>query len=128
MSAPHSSTTIFDDGVSAGRMAALGVTITSARAADALAPPPHRLDDQRAIEDLFWRAWIVDHRRVDFEHRPDAERRARENAFAAEVVVALDDGVGTNIPQRDAPPRAVRAQRSSFRPSGGAIAIQRTGP
>ena len=67
----------------------------------------------------FQRALIIDHRRVDLEHRPGAQRRGGEDAFAAEVVVPLDDGVGREYPARDAPRRAVAP---SAAPSGRAAA------
>ena len=62
--------------------------------ADALAPAPHRFDQQHSIEPRLVRARVVDHRRVDFEHRSLPERRSGQNPFAAEVVVALDDRIG----------------------------------
>ena len=72
--------------------------------ADALAPPAHRFDDERAIETRLGRTGMIDDRRVHFEHRPGADRGRRHHAFAAEVVVALDDDRrlqrGDEVPDR----------------------------
>ena len=57
--------------------------------ADALAPPAHGLDDERAVDARLGRPRVIDDRRVDLEHRPGAGRGRRHHAFAAEVVVAL---------------------------------------
>ena len=121
MSAPHSSSTILAAGVSGGRIAALGVTITVARARRSVRATGASARRAAPVEPRLRRPRVVDHRRVDLQHRPLAERGAGQDAFAAEVVVALDDRVGFE-PRASRVTARVRAQRSSLRPNGGAIA------
>ena len=45
---------------------------------------------------------MVDHRRVDLEHRLRADAPRGEDPFAAEVVVALDDHVGAELAREPA--------------------------
>ncbi len=118
----------------AGRMSRVGVTNNVASAAQ-----PHRASGASARRAApgrarrFARSRIVDHRRVHLEHRGHAERgRAAQNAFAAEVVVPLDDDVGADASRASAvtaprahPPqlgaaerrRASRASAPSRRPA-----------
>ena len=95
------------------------------RAALPVAPPAERLHDQHAIEPLLGRARMVDDRRIHFEHGQGADLARSEKAFAAEVVVALDDDIGPNrASRRDTAP--ARSRRSRRLPSGGGIAHQCT--
>src|SRR5206468_1387355 len=60
---------------------------------DPLTPSAHRLDDQRAIEQALRRSLVIDHGSIHFQHRQRANPCSGANAFAAEIVVALDDHV-----------------------------------
>src|SRR5690606_10684390 len=64
--------------------------------ADRFAPAPHRFDEQRPVEARLGRSRVVDDRGVDLERCGDAETRGRQDAFTAEVVVALDYDVGAD--------------------------------
>jgi hypothetical protein len=65
--------------------------------AQGVAPPPHRLYEQQAIEQRLCRARMIDDRCVDFQDCNRAELGRRSDRFTAEVVVPLDDGVGLEI-------------------------------
>ena len=73
-----------------------------------VAPAPHRLDQQQAVETPFRRSGVVDDRRVHLEHRERLPTARGQHAFAAEVVVPLHDDVGCDAIGR-APARRARA-------------------
>ena len=64
------------------------------RAALPVAPPPHRLDEERAVQHALGRAGVVDDWRIHFEDRERSRASRGPHPFAAEVVVALHDDVG----------------------------------
>ena len=51
-----------------------------------LAPPAHRLHDQRPVQPSLPRAGVIDDGRVDFEHGHRADRPRRHHALPAEIV------------------------------------------
>jgi hypothetical protein len=55
---------------------------------------------------------MIDNRRVHLEHGRDARAGRHGNPFAAEVVVALDDDVGPELPRE--PPDGAGAQPPQF--------------
>ena len=76
-----------------------------------LSPAAHRLDEERAIDDPFQRPRIIDDRRIHLEDGERADFSRGENAFPAEVVVALDDHVRSKLPRpRRDRPRAKQPQ------------------
>ncbi len=81
-----------------------------------VAPAPHRLRDERAIERGLRRAGVVDDGRVDLERESRAGGFRRQSAFTAEVVVPLDDHVR---PDRSGkPPYRTRTQQAKLRSAG----------
>ena len=81
-----------------------------------VAPAPHRLRDERAIERGLGRAGVVDDGRVDLERESRAGGFRRQRAFAAEVVVPLDDHVR---PYRSGkPPYRARTQQAKLSAAG----------
>ena len=99
-----------------------------------VAPPPHRLDEQRPVDPPLRGAGIVDHRRVHLEHRQRAHRLRRAHPFAAEVEVALDHHVGPDAlrqradARREGPAQAPRAERRTQVDPRGAVVRERTLP
>ena len=86
-----------------GNDARLGRDDQIGGAALPLAPAAQRLHDEGAIDPLLRRSRIVDDRRIDLEDRERADPARGENAFAAEVVVALDDDIGLESARGRAP-------------------------
>ena len=97
-----------------------------------VAPPPHRLDEQRPVDPPLRGTWIVDHRRVHLEHRQRTHRLRRAHAFAAEVEIALDHHVRPDLfrqradARRQSPAQPPRAERWTQVDPGGAVVRERT--
>ena len=100
--------------IQGGRIARVGVTKQVGGAALPVAPAPHRLDEQQAIEPLFRRSLVIDDGRVDLEHHRAAAPR-REHALTAEVVIPLHDDVRREAISRDGAATQRAASRAGRR-------------
>ena len=81
-----------------------------------LPPPPHRFEEKNLVEERLLRSWKVDDRCVHLEHRGRADRASGGDSLPAEVVVALDDDIGSDRPRdsrhgaASGPPQRLRTE------------------
>jgi len=68
--------------------------------AQVLAPTTHRLEDQRAIEQLLAGPGVINDRGIHLEYCQRPHLGGGPNTFAAEVVVALDDDIRLEVPRQ----------------------------
>ena len=105
-----------DRGTSSGTIAALGVTIKSACSTCHVRHCFIGSHEEHAIDQCLSRALVIDNRRIDLEHRRRIDGARREDALAAEVVIALDHDIRPHA-DGEGSDRA-RAQQTKLRTIG----------